>query len=144
LSQQTAHRCLAQFYPKLLKNDLSDHLGCPESKSEFQLQGVLHGDCIVNPSDGLGIKLRLTPTSLFSIQRCPSAVTVTSQPSIHGHSVDAQCLRYKFRALSVLYTRPKISVNKCFCSKKILEMLLKSVYYLFNKKKINLRKGHFE
>ncbi len=52
LCQQAADRCLAQFNAKSLMDDFADHFRCPKGKCKLQLQRVLHGDGLVNPSHG--------------------------------------------------------------------------------------------
>lgn len=102
LSKQAANRGFAQLHTKFSINDLPNHFRRPEGERELDLQRVFFGDGFVNPPNRFAIKLGLTPTPFPSVKSVPTPVTITGQPSVYRHSIDAQRPCDRFGTLAIL------------------------------------------
>ena len=102
LRQQPAHRRFAQFYVKTIIDHLPDHFCRPQGIGEPHLKRVLHRLGAENPLHGRAIQLRRSSAPLTSIQRTPSAVTVSCQPTVHGCTGDTHCLGHNFWTMAFL------------------------------------------
>jgi hypothetical protein len=104
LPQETAHRSFTQLHIKALIYRLPNHFGCPEGKSEFQLQRILQGYGLINPSNGSAIQFRGTTSSFAGAQATP-AVILTPRPSaIHCGTADSERPGRAFWAFTSLDT----------------------------------------
>ncbi len=89
LTKQPRNAPAAEMNPELLVDELGDQLQGPEGEGKLPLRGLVIGQRAIEPFDGLGIELGLTPASLAGVQCIPATSPIQGQPVKQGRAGNA-------------------------------------------------------